>query len=977
MTATDQNQKLEHQIAHGLEAAFIDRSVYASETYQPRLVTNNYREGKKVSSVLEEELEHCKTYIISVAFITWAGLTPLLESFKELRKKGIQGRVLTTDYQMFSEPKALRFLAETLHLDVRMYRTDHDRNGFHTKGYIFGHGEYYTMIVGSSNLTTSALSTNQEWNVRIVSTKNGEFVEETLHEFEELWNSPHTEKYEQFFPSYKEEYALQKRVSRYVKEIRKEEKAKEKIEPNQMQDAFLKNLAELQKQGKRRALLISATGTGKTYASAFAVRQLKPHRMLFLVHREQIAEKARQSYQRVLGGSDQDYGLLSGTHKDTEVKYLFATVETMAKKAVYSSFAANAFDVIIIDEAHHSSSASYQRLMDYFTPKFWLGMTGSPDRADQYDIYDLFDNNIACEIRLQQALEENMLCPFHYFGITDETDDEGKEVPDNKDRSLEALTADSRVENIIHNAEFFGYSGDVLKGLIFCSRKDEGKKLSEKFNRRGYRTVFLSGDDSQTYRQECVDRLVDEKRLDKLDYIISVDIFNEGIDIPEVNQVIFLRPTQSPVVFIQQMGRGLRKADGKEFVVILDFIGNYTNNYMIPIALSGDRSYNKDNIRRHTFEGSRSLPGASTIHFDEIARERIFHSIDHSHVTASLKKEKYKALKAKLNRIPTIYDFYQYGDIDPQLFISKDTPSYDTYVRKVDGDDYTITFTKHQETILAYVTAFLMNGMRPHELLMIQMIMDGMTVTEDTFRKVLQERYPSCPYRKKDYVSAIRILQNQFIKTPQDIRKYGDVRIISENGKGAPEFLMDLLDGNFRMELQLLLKYSFQMYEDHYLHSDENNLALYQKYTRKDICRLLDWPSDDSNTIYGYKIAENTCPIFITYQKQENVSRETRYNDRFLSNEIFSWMTRHKVKLDSKEVQAIMHAEETGMKILLFIKKNDYEGSAHYYLGEVTPAEAPVQKEIVTEKGKKEPIVNILFRLQHPVREDLYEYITA
>lgn len=969
------HQRLEQHIVHGLQAAFLDGTVMADEKYEPGLVTNNYREGKKVSSVIEKELNACETYVISVAFITWAGLAPLLESFKELRAKGIRGRLLTTDYQMFSEPKALRFLKEQAGLEVRMYRTDHDANGFHTKGYIFAHGEYYTMIVGSSNLTVKAMSTNQEWNVRVLSTKEGDFARQTLQEFESLWNSEASEDFDTFIDAYTAEYEENRRVRTYIRKIEEGREPKE-IQPNAMQRQFLENLKEMQKEGKRRALLISATGTGKTYASALAVRQMNPGRMLFLVHREQIARKAMESYQRILGGRKEEYGVLSGSSHSHDVKYLFATVETMTREEVCTSFARNAFDVIVVDEAHHAASASYLRLMDYFTPKFWLGMTGSPDRMDSYDVYELFDNNIACEIRLQQALEENMLCPFHYFGITDRTEDDTSEVYDNSDRSLEALTSETRVNNIVQNARFFGYSGKRVKGLIFCSRKDEGRKLSEKMNARGLRTVFLSGDDSQAYREECVERLSEDEGLDYLEYLITVDIFNEGIDIPEVNQVIFLRPTQSPVVFIQQMGRGLRKTDDKEFVVILDFIGNYTNNYMIPIALSGDRSYSRDTMRRMAFEGSRSLPGPSTIHFDAISRERIYQSISQSKVTSSFRKEKYFALKAKLNRIPTIMDFYTYGELDPRLFITRTAPSYDAFVRKYDGD-YQITYTKHQETILAYVTDLLLNGMRPHELVMLGMIMNHESLKEETFEQKLKQIYPSVIYRKQDYDSAIRILQNAFISTPQDRLRYGNTCILNERKEVSPAFAMDLLDGNFRQELHILMQYGMKQFEDRYAEQlDENNLALYEKYSRRDVCRLLDWPKDQSSTIFGYRIAYNTCPIFVTYQKMENITAETRYEDRFLSNDLFSWMTRHNVRREDQQVKDIMHARENGMKILLFIKKNDAEGSGHYYLGEVTPAEAPVQKEITKENGKREPIVNIIFRLKKSVRDDLYDYLT-
>lgn len=239
-------------------------------------------------------------------------------------------------------------------------------------------------------------------------------------------------------------------------------------------------------------------------------------------------------------------------------------------------------------------------------------------------LFLVYRNQIA-----KQAMEEDLLCPFHYFGITDleMVSDSGN----SKEEQLESfryLTSDARVNYVMEQASYYGYSGDRVKGLIFCSRVDEARELSAKFNQKGWRTTVLSGEDSEEARAEAMERLAGDEGEDALDYIISVDIFSEGVDIVEVNQVIMLRPTQSPIVFVQQLGRGLRKAEDKEYVVILDFIGNYKNNFMIPIALSGDRSYNKDTVRRYVMEGSRVIPGSSTIHFDEISKSKIYAAID-------------------------------------------------------------------------------------------------------------------------------------------------------------------------------------------------------------------------------------------------------------------------------------------------------------------------------------------------------------
>ena len=363
-------------------------------------------------------------------------------------------------------------------------------------------------------------------------------------------------------------------------------------------------------------------------------------------------------------------GLVGAGYHEYDADYVFATVQTLNRDEHLLQYDKNSFDCIVLDEAHHVTADTYQKIMKHFSPKLWLGMTATPDKRDDNvagrNVYELFNYQIAYEIRLQQAMEENLLCPFHYFGITDLSI-----VGDDKDnRDFSMLTSDERVKHIIRQANYYGYSGEKVKGLIFCSSIKETQELSHKFNNivnpdtgGFYRTIALNGDANEQERQDAFERLAmneSEANVHKqpLDYIFSVEILNEGVDIVEVNQVIMLRPTQSPIVFIQQLGRGLRKADGKEYVVILDFIGNYNNNFMIPIALSGDRTYNKDNIRRYIMEGGRIIPGASTVHFDEISKKRIFASVDNANFSdIKLIKENYTNLKNKLGRIPALKDF--------------------------------------------------------------------------------------------------------------------------------------------------------------------------------------------------------------------------------------------------------------------------------------------------------------------------------
>lgn len=964
------NGEILKDIKQGMETAYINGSLASNLKYKPGFVSNNPKEGKKVISSIEEELLRCDKFQISVAFITMGGITPLLQTLKELENKGIPGEILTTNYLDFSEPKALAKLNDLKNIKLKMYDVESANNGFHTKGYIFKKEEVYRIILGSSNMTNTALTSNIEWNTKIISTEQGEIAQDIVNEFNELWNSEYALDFEHFYEIYKTRYEIIKHQRQEAKKDKIPSFEKYTLKPNSMQEEFILNLRKIMEKGEKRALLISATGTGKTYASAFAMRELGFKKVLFLVHREQILKQAKKSYENVFS-SNITTGILSGNHKDINADYLFSTVQTLSRENVLSQFDENRFDCIVIDETHKAGAESYHKIINHFKPKLLLGMTASPERTDGFDIYKLFDHNIASEIRLQDALKDDLLCPFHYFGISDLTVD-GREIDEKTE--FRYLATEERVNHVIEKAEYFGHNGDRVKGLVFCSRNDEAKALSDAFNKRGYNTIALSGSNSQSEREEAVERLEMECDVDEngrpvsnqpLDYIFTVDIFNEGVDIPKVNQVIMLRPTQSAIIFVQQLGRGLRKADGKEYVVVLDFIGNYSNNFLIPIALSGDRTYNKDNVRKYVREGVRVIPGSSTIHFDEITKKKIFESIDKMTTTKRMLTDKYNQVKYKLGRIPTILDFYKLGEIDPMLFI-KYAKTYDSFLRIVDKD-YNIIFTDKEEQILAFVSALIIDGKRPHELLMLKMMLEGTNIEENTLAQQLNKIGEK--FKKADYDSAIRMINLDFV-TGSDATKFSDMELVSslelKSGmlKRSLAFVKKLRNVRFREELENLVKYGMMRYKDMYSNHDENNLVLYGKYSRKDVCRLMNWDRDESSTMYGYRIKHNTCPIFVTYEKKDDISESTKYEDQFVNQQTFSWMTRNGVAIDSRESQEIINSEQSGLKIVLFIKKSDGEGTDFYYMGEVNPVDWR-QTTIKNNKGRKLPIMNFLFKLKN------------
>lgn len=530
----------------GFETAYIDGSVASNSFYSPQFVSNNYKDGKKVLSSIEDELLRCDKFQISVAFITLGGITPLLQTLKELEKKNIPGEILTTNYLNFSEPKALEKLNGLSNITLKMYDVQEAGEGFHTKGYIFKTDEVYRIIIGSSNITSAALTRNQEWNTKLVSTEQGEMAKEIVAEFNKLWNSQYALDFNEFYENYKEQYKIIKHQRDIARKDQVVSLEKYRLKPNSMQVGFITNLKKILEAGEDRALLISATGTGKTYASAFAMRELGFKRVLFLVHRGQLARQTKKSYEKVFAKSV-SMGLVGAGYHEYDADYVFATVQTLNRDEHLLQYDKDAFDCIVLDEAHHVTADTYQKIMKHFSPKLWLGMTATPDKRDDNvagrNVYELFNYQIAYEIRLQQAMEENLLCPFHYFGITDLSI-----VGDDKDnRDFSMLTSDERVKHIIQQANYYGYSGEKVKGLIFCSSIKETQELSHKFNNivnpdtgKYFRTIALNGDANEQERQDAFERLAmneSEANVHKqpLDYIFSVEILNEGVEAVERN----------------------------------------------------------------------------------------------------------------------------------------------------------------------------------------------------------------------------------------------------------------------------------------------------------------------------------------------------------------------------------------------------------------------------------------------------------
>ena len=954
---------LAQELQQSLTSALIDNKINSLPDLQPQIIYNDYNSGSNLLVELLQELQTCKRFYFAIAFITQSGLICLKECLKLLQEKNITGDILTTDYLYFNQPKALQELQQYPNLNIRIYI----KENFHIKGYIFEQNDYYTLIVGSNNLTQTALKSNKEWSLKINSLANGALINNTLSQFQQMWQEaiPLTDIWlKQYADKY---HSLQKLKRQFA--TAQENISTNDITPNKMQQEALKALAKLQQDNKQKALLISATGTGKTYLSAFAVKKANPKRLLFLAHREQILKQACKTFAKII--PDIQYGILSANHKDFHKPYLFSTINMLSKEENLTQFAPTHFDYIIIDETHRAGASSYLKILNYFQPQFLLGMTATPERTDGFDIYQLFDHNIAYEIRLNQAMQENLLCPFHYFGITDITVD-NQEINDNS--TFNDLTTDARVTHIINQSQYYGFSGERLRGLIFCSQIEEAQILSQKFNERGFNTISLSGKDSQETRTNAIHKLEQKERSTGLDYIFTVDIMNEGIDIPAINQIIMLRPTKSAIIFVQQLGRGLRKYPQKDYVVILDFIGNYQNNFMIPIALSGDTSYNKDNIRHYVAEGNRFIFGASTIHFDKIARQKIYQAIDSAKLSdTALLKNEYLQLKQKLGKIPSIFDFSQFSSIDILKFLDK-FKTYHNFLQKYDKD-YTIRFNTIQEEILYFISYRFAKGKRIHELLALKLLLKNTSHLLMDIKQILTTKYHQ-ELTEQIKVSLIRNLTNLFTISNEQakfsncifIKKSDNDYIINDIFKSV------LQDEKFYFQINEILDFALERYQKYYQNKYKNtNLVLYQKYTYEEVCYLLNWPqkiNPNAMAGYFYEKTTHTMPVFINYIAPDK--KRVDYTNEFLSNTLITAYSKSNRKLDSSDAKHIYNANEEQNKLYLFVRKpsEDKEAKEFYFLGEIIAQGNP-------EFAPKYNGFKILYKLDTPVRADIFDYLTT
>jgi len=871
----------------------------------------NYTKTRFIDKI-QENLRTCRSFDFSVSFIKKAGLILLYKDIDDALARGCQGRFITSTYQNFTDIDSLRrfqALAQRYpnfhcHLDYDSFIDNRfSVLGYHSKGYLFTFTDHTEVVVGSSNITRYALLKNIEWDVVIDEPLHGDVFEQAEIEFDNKWT--HTPELDD---SLIKKYTMQLdyAIERWDMDY---DLSQAEIKPNFMQRKALKELNRYRAMGVGRALIVAAAGSGKTYLAAFDALNFNPHRLLYIVHEESILRKALETFQNVFG-PDHYYGIYSGSQKDLDAEFLFSTNISMGNSL--ELFAKDEFDYIIIDECHHATAATYQKIISYFTPEFLLGLTATPERMDNQDVFELFDENIPYELRLRDAIINDLVVPFHYYGIRDQLVNYDFSDHDER-RAIAQLGTDDHCEFITSEVEKHRPQGK-LKALAFCRNVTHARQMAETMSVY-YKTAYLTGSNDIGQRIRAYNDL--QSDTTDLEMLFTVDILNEGVDIPGVNMVLFLRPTESSTIFIQQLGRGLRKYENKPYVTVLDFIGNsYKRSVQIAFALSSlsDNFVVEKKLMTSLVEDDFAPLDLAKygvqIHIDALSKEEITKYIEQENFN-SLKylKQDYMNFKKYINTetYPKHMDYFT-NDVAPDLirFLSikikgRKTGSYYSFLKGIDETGLPL-FTDEQINYINVLSAYLPLA-RLHEYIIIDCLLHDMHDIH-AIDQTLKEKVPG--YQPKE-------LEHALVYMTKEYAKQDTIRLLDQQGDLL--YMHVTMDAQFKEYVEDLVQYGISRYENEF--GDTIGFKLWQNY-RKDqvMLKLCQNPND---IMLGTKYFDDVIYIFAALKKDASIEEHLNYKDKFLQPDVFQWES--KGNLSDSERYNLTH----WTKACLFVRKMDTE----------------------------------------------------
>lgn len=918
------------------------------------LFTNSKKDVSMVHE-LTKEIASSDRIDFLISFIRFSGLQLLLPTLRLFTARGGHLRIVTTTYMGATDPKAIEVLASLPHTEVRI-SYDVKETRLHAKSYMFyRESGYSTAYIGSSNLSHAAIAEGMEWNMKVTAQDQPHIIDKMSATFETYW---HSEDFTSYEPQ-KDEEKLRRAIDRERGRSSGTDASSYAfdIQPYPYQQAILDAL-DTERRGKDRwyNLVVAATGTGKTAISAFDYRRFAASRkegtrLLFIAHREEILKQSLSCFRQVM--KDPDFGALAvGGHRANHVEHLFMSIQTLNSQRFFEKMDPNYYDMIIVDEFHHAAARAYQNLLTHFHPKILLGLTATPERMDGGDILSYFGGHIAAEIRLPDAIERRLLCPFHYFGITDPVSlAEIKWTGGEYDASeLERLyTAEGALAS--QRARAIGdallrYTADIrdVKALGFCISKKHAHFMADYFNQHGIPALALDADTPAAERNAARVRLAEGE----LRILFVVDLFNEGVDIPSVNTVLFLRPTNSMTVFLQQLGRGLRLSKGKDCLTVLDFVAQASRKYDFSRRFASLLGKHHVIIKKEIQEGFPHVPKGCAIQLEEQAQKWVLENI-----ASRLRKNEYyiemvKELYAATGSRPTLSDFFRATQVEPAVFYNGTR----TYTRLL----------MDAEILPALPVTDLEEALR-------RSMSRTLTIDSPRWISFLRRAYENLPINltpmEKKYLRmwAITLFPDGQKDSPRDpalaITRFAKETALKEEISELLDFLYDRID-IIPQKAELPYPCALEVYDSYTRDQLFAALGFAKPASIREGVKYLDHTNSDT-------VTRPTDVFLVTLNKsQKEFSDSTLYEDYSIDHHLFHWQSQSTTTPESKTGQRYLSQREIGGIVLLFVRSAKQDACrnamAYTFLGTA---------KIVSHEGSQP--ISIIYRLDHPIPE---KYIT-